>query len=72
MSTNEAPTTPFSPPAPDAQIARSDAHELLLFIGANLDVARADEAHHKIGPLETLLKTAKALVVRAEAAGELS
>lgn len=71
MSAYEAPATPFAPAEPNAPIARSDAHELLLFLGANLDVARADEAHHKIGPLETL-HTATALVVRAEAAGELS
>lgn len=58
-------------PAAD-EVTRSEVQDLLGFLAANVDVARADGKHDKACRFQALLKTAKTLASLAELAGTVS
>lgn len=51
------------------ELTRAETQDLLTYLAANVDVARADGRHDKAARFQGLLKTAKALVTHADLAG---
>lgn len=65
MSTNDASARVLEQPA----LSRAEVNDLLTFLGANVDVARADGKDTAAGRFAALLATAKTLTAHAQLAG---